>query len=66
MFQDINLQINTSPGDISYAAITIPEIVKKHTDISLRLLVVDCCRPQSTKLVDADKKFPKDIFDEKS
>lgn len=65
MSNNVTLQINASPGDINYAALTIPAIVKQHSDIPNRLLVVDCCRPQSTKLIDADKKFPKNVFAEK-
>lgn len=60
---NITLQINISPGDVKYASLSVPEIVSKHPSIKERLLIVDCCRPQKTKLVDPDKRFPKDIFD---
>ncbi|MFP5042400.1 hypothetical protein [Parasediminibacterium sp. JCM 36343] len=62
---DITLQINLSPGDINYAQLTVPAIVKKHGDIKRRLLVVDCCRPQETKLVKPDIKFPVEVFQKK-
>ncbi len=65
MIDEVTLQINTSPGDVNYAALTIPAIVANHLDLKKRLLIVDCCRPQKTKLVDPDKKFPQHIFDEK-
>ena len=61
-FNDITLQINLSPGDINYAHLTVPALVEKHSAIKKRLLVVDCCRPQKTKLVDPDKKFPEQEF----
>lgn len=63
-YDNITLQINISPGDVNYAALTVPEIVSKHPLISKRLLVVDCCRPQKTKLVDPDSRFPQEIFDQ--
>ena len=65
MIENITLQINISPGDIDYAHLTVPALVKKHLDISKRLLIVDCCRPQKTKLVDPDVKFPLKLFEEK-
>ncbi len=65
MLSDLTLQINLSPGDIRYATITVPELLKKHQLIEKRLLVVDCCRPQKTKLVDPEKRFPKEVFKKK-
>ncbi|GGE44421.1 hypothetical protein EV200_101227 [Pedobacter psychrotolerans] len=58
MINQVTLQINISPGDINYAGLTIPALVANHSDIKKRLLIVDCCRPQKTKLVDPDLKFP--------
>ena len=63
--QNITLQINISPGDIQYAHLTVPALVRKHLGIAKRLLVVDCCRPQKTKLVNPDVKFPIEIFEKK-
>jgi hypothetical protein len=63
MNKDTTLQINLSPGDISYAELIVSEIVSKHQDIEQKFLVVDCCRPQKTKLVDPDIKFPKELFE---
>ena len=60
----ITLQINVSPGDVRYADLTVPAIVKQHQNIEKRLLIVDCCRPQKTKLVNPDVRYPKLIFDE--
>jgi len=59
---EITLQINLSPGDRHYAHLTIPALVARHEDIKQRLLVVDCCRPQKTKLVDSDSKYPLPAF----
>ncbi len=65
MMIDVTLQINLSPGDVNYAALTVPALVSNHFDIKERLLVVDCCRPQKTKLVNPDLKFPKEIFEKR-
>lgn len=65
MIDDITLQINISPGDINYAALTVTALIANHLDIKKRLLVVDCCRPQKTKLIDPDLRFPLTSFDEK-
>jgi hypothetical protein len=65
MLKDITLQINISPGDIKYADLTIPAIVSKHPDIAKILLIADCCRPQKTKLVNPDIRFPKFEFEKK-
>lgn len=62
MNQNITLQINISPGDINYALLTVPELVKKYNSITQRLLVVDCCRPQKTKIVNPDIKYPTEEF----
>ncbi len=64
-FDEITLQINISPGDINYAHLTVPSLVEKHSAIKRRLLVVDCCRPQKTKLVDPDTKFPQEEFNKR-
>jgi len=63
---DTTLQLNLSPGDIKYAHITVPALVNSHR-YSVRevLAVVDCCRPQKTKLVDPDKRFPELVFAQK-
>lgn len=62
---EVTLQINLSAGDINYAALTVPALVKHHQDIKNRLLVVDCCRPQKTKIVDPDIRFPKEKFEQR-
>lgn len=62
---DVTLQINISPGDIRYAALTVPTLVAKHRNIAKRLLVVDCCRPQKTKIIDPDRRYPKAEFEQK-
>ena len=61
---DVTLQINLSAGDINYAALTVPALVEQHADIKKRLLIVDCCRPQKTKLLDPDVRFPKERFEQ--
>jgi hypothetical protein len=64
MISNITLQINISPGDINYAELTVTALVNQHIDIKNRLLVVDCCRPQKTKILDPDVRFPAKVFEE--
>lgn len=64
MDQNITLQINLSPGDINYAHLTVPALVAAHSSIAKRLLVVDCCKPQKTKLLDPIKKYPEPLYSE--
>lgn len=63
MTENTTLQINLSPGDISYAYQTVLPLIDAHkNNVSNVLLVVDCCRPQKTKIVNPDVKFPKSKF----
>lgn len=55
----VTLQINVSAGDLSYLEATLSRLVRQFGGAcSEVLLVVDCCRPQATKMVDPDKRFP--------
>ncbi|HWZ35231.1 MAG TPA: hypothetical protein VNW51_03685, partial [Mucilaginibacter sp.] len=65
MMDEVTLQINLSAGDVNYAALTVSALVAHHRDIKKRLLVVDCCRPQKTKIVDPEVRFPKKIFEQR-
>ena len=62
---EVTLQVNISPGDLAYAEQTIPFLLANHPDIKNRLLIVDCCRPQKTKLLDPDTKFPLEVFNQR-
>ena len=62
MHQDYTLQINISPGDLAYANYTVRELVRQHQIIPNKLLIVDCCKPQKTKLVDPSLRFPEPAF----
>jgi len=62
---EVTLQITLSAGDVNYALLTVPALVKHHQDIKDRLLVVDCCRPQKTLLLDPDVKFPIEKFEQR-
>jgi hypothetical protein len=64
MDQNITLQINLSPGDVNYAHLTVPALVAEHSSIAKRLLVVDCCKSQKTKLLDPNKKYPEPHYTE--
>lgn len=56
---DVTLQINLSPGDIAYARTTVPSLVEAHrANVDETIAIVDCCRPQRTKIVDPDRRFP--------
>lgn len=64
--RDITLQINLSPGDINYAEITVPALVKAHrSTVGSTLAIVDCCRPQRTKVLDPDERFPEPGFSQR-
>lgn len=66
MTADVTLQINLSPGDIAYAELTVPALARAHAgSVCHRMAVVDCCRPQRTKLVDPDARFPEAQFRER-
>lgn len=52
------LQINLSAGDAAYAESTVPALVRAHPDAAERLAVVDCCRPQRTRIFDPDRRLP--------
>ena len=61
---NVTLQINLSPGDPNYARETVPPLIEAHKDsVDEVLLVVDCCRPQGTRIVDRERKFPKPEFE---
>lgn len=62
-YNNITLQINLSPGDVTYAQQTVPRLVEAHQSIKNRLLVVDCCRPQKTKIFDPDQRIPVHVFE---
>ncbi len=62
----VTFQVNLSPGDIRYAARTVPALVQAHTvPFGERLAVVDCCRPQKTKIVDPELRFPEPGFSQR-
>jgi hypothetical protein len=61
-----DLQINLSPRDIDYANKNVPYIVKNNKEnVKDVILVVDCCRPQKTKIIDPESSFPKNEFNKK-
>lgn len=65
MINQFTFQVNLSPGDVQYAAITVRELAKQHLTIPNRLLIVDCCKPQKTKLVNPALRFPEPAFSNK-
>lgn len=63
---NVTLQINLSPGDIAYAQITVPSLVEAHrASVDEKLAIVDCCRPQRTKIVDPERRFPEPKFSQR-
>lgn len=62
----VTLQINLSAGDIRYAHLTLPRLIEAHRDsVEEVLLVVDCCKPQKTRIVDPATRFPEPLFAQK-
>jgi hypothetical protein len=63
---DVTLQINLSPGDIAYAQLTVPALAEAHrVHVDETLAIVDCCRPQKTKIVDPERRFPEAEFQQR-
>ncbi len=63
---NVTLQINLSPSDIAYAHLTVPNLVTAHrANVDETLAIVDCCRPQKTKIIDPDIRFPEPQFSQK-
>ncbi len=56
------LQINLCAGDAAYAELTVPALVRAHPDAAERLAVVDCCRPQRTRIFDPERRLPTAAF----
>jgi hypothetical protein len=61
----ITLQINLSAGDAGYAALTVPALLASHDPTYHRLLVVDGCRPQRTRIFDPNIRVPEPGFGER-
>lgn len=59
---DLTLQINLSPGDSAYAALTVPRLLAAHPDVAERLLIVDLCKPQRTRIVEPERRFPEPAY----
>ena len=60
---DVTLQINLCAGDIAYAQMTVPFLVEAHRkNVSEKVAVVDCCRPQRTRIIEPDLRFPQPQF----
>lgn len=53
----VTLQINLSGGDAAYAAWTVPALLDAHRHAAERLLIVDTCKPQRTRIVDPAVRF---------
>jgi hypothetical protein len=63
----VTLQINLSGGDTDYAGMTVPWLVEAHrSSVDEVLLVVDLVRPQQTRIVDPEVRFPRPLFHERA
>lgn len=62
---EVTLQINLSAGDVDYASLTVPRLIAAHAQVAERLAVVDCCRPQRTRIFDPDTRVPEPAFSER-
>ena len=58
----VTLQINLCAGDAAYAEQMVPHLVGSHPKVAHRLAVVDCCRPQRTRIFDPDTRLPVATF----
>ena len=58
----ITLQINLCAGDAAYASLTVPALVRAHEGLAHRLAVVDCCRPQRTRIFNPDSRMTEGEF----
>lgn len=63
---DFTLQINLSPGDVDYAALTVPALLAPHPRAAERLLVVDVCKPQATRIIDPAKRYPEPRYSQRA
>lgn len=59
---ETTLQINLSAGDAAYAEHTVPALLAAHPDVAERLLIVDLCKPQATRIVDPARRYPDPAF----
>jgi hypothetical protein len=59
---DVTLQINLSAGDSTYAAWTVPAIIAAHPGATERLLVVDLCKPQATRIIDPARRYAEPAY----
>ncbi len=60
---EITLQINICAGDLAYAERTIAALVATHrADVSEVVIVADACRPHSTPVLPASRRFPVEQF----
>jgi len=62
MLGEVTLQINLSAGDLNYAHLTVPALISQHQYLKKRLLVLDCLKPQKTKIVNPELKYPEPEF----
>lgn len=62
---DLTLQVNLSAGDSAYASLTVPALLAAHPGATERLLVVDMCKPQRTRIVDPVRRYPEPSFSER-
>lgn len=62
LLPDVTLQINLCAGDATYAELTVPRLVRAHPGVARRLAIVDCCRPQRTRIFNPDTRLPEATF----
>lgn len=62
----ITLQVNVSPGDLNYAAFTVPRLLSAHaSSVSERLIIVDATRGQKTRIFDPARRGTARAFAER-
>ena len=63
----VTFQVNLSPGDIAYAKLTVPALVRTHrANVAATMAVVDCCKPQRTRKIEPERDYPEPRFSQRA
>lgn len=63
---NLSLQINLSPGDVTYAHLIVPKLVEAHrANVAEVFAIVDCCRAKKTPAFDPDVRLPEPGFSQR-
>lgn len=63
---NVTLQFNLSQGDTPFARQSIPSLVEAHRkNVDEIIAIVDCCRPQRTRMIDQDHLFSESEYNQR-